>query len=148
MKRFLLLFVPLWFTLAGQAAQVERQGAFVTVRPDGGEARVVRLQVMADGIIRVRATSEEALPEKQRSLMIVEQKAKPMFTVEEDARSVRVKAAKVTAVVDKRNGRVAFLDASGRRCCKRRKRERHSSRSMCRSANSAADIRQRSRDTD
>ena len=114
MKRFLLLFVPLWFTLAGQAAQVERQGAFVTVRPDGGEARVVRLQVMADGIIRVRATSEEALPEKQRSLMIVEQKAKPMFTVEEDAWSVRVKAAKVTAVVDKRNGRVAFLDASGK----------------------------------
>jgi len=114
MKRFSLLLFIVWSTLIGHTAQVEQRGSFVTIRPNGGEARVVRLQVVDDDIIRVQATCEEVLPQKPQSLIIVEQKAKPKFTVEENDQSVKVKAPKVTAVVDKHNGRVIFLDASGR----------------------------------
>ena len=47
------------------------------VKADG--PRVVRLQVVNDNIIRVQATSESQLPEKQ-SLIVVNQTAKPKFT--------------------------------------------------------------------
>ena len=75
MKKELLLAATLIFALWGQAAEVEQSGYGVTVRPDGGQARVVRLEVMNDNIIRVRATSENALPKKRPSLMIVPQTA-------------------------------------------------------------------------
>ena len=112
MKQILLMS---WLLCSvGWAAQVERQGVYVTIRPDEGGARVVRLQVMNDGIIRVRATSEETLPEKQQSLMVVKQEVKPKFTVEEDAERVQVKAKKVTAVVRKRDGKIDFYNAEGK----------------------------------
>ena len=101
--------------LMAQAGSVEHQGQFVVIHPDGGEARVVRLQVVNDGIIRVQATSDDRLPEKPKSLMVVEQTAKPRFTVTQDENAVYVKAAKVTAVVDKKTGVVGFFDAQGKK---------------------------------
>lgn len=112
MKQILLMS---WLLCSvGWAAQVERQGVYVTIHPNEGGARVVRLQVMNDGIIRVRATSEETLPEKQQSLIVVKQEVKPKFTVEEDAERVQVKAKKITAVVRKRDGKIDFYNAEGK----------------------------------
>ena len=112
-------------SLALQAAEVERSGQFVTIRPDGGEARVVRLQVVGDRIIRVQATSASELPQKQPSLIFVEQKAKPAFEVKEDGRAVRVVAAEVQAVVDKQTGEVVFLDADGKKLLGETKSGKH-----------------------
>ena len=42
---------------------------------------MVRLQVVGDAIIRVQATSENQLPQKPQSLMVVEQTARPKYTV-------------------------------------------------------------------
>ena len=95
------------------AATVERQGNYVTIRPDGGQAKVIRLQVVNDNIIRVQATSDSQLPQKQPSLMIVEQTSVPLFTVSEEDYTVNVKAKGVEAVVDKRNGHIEFLDGNG-----------------------------------
>ena len=113
MKQVLLFLLLIGCALC-HAAQVERLGTSITIRPDKGEARVVRLQVVGDGIIRVQATSEAQLPVKQQSLIIVEQKGKPKFAVEEDAACVKMKAAKVTAVVSKLDGRIWFYDATGK----------------------------------
>ena len=55
------------------AAEVQQNGNKVMVKPDGGQAKVICLEVMNDNIIRVRATSERALPVKKPSLMIVPQ---------------------------------------------------------------------------
>ena len=85
-----------------------------------GGAKVVRLQVINDNIIRVQATSEDALPQKQ-SLMIVEQTAKPKFTVSEDDDKVIVKAQNVEARVDVESGRVTFYDANGKELLKEAK---------------------------
>lgn len=115
MKRLKILFLSLLTgVLCAQAATVERQGRTVIIRPDNGQARVVCLEVVNDGIIRVRATSEEALPQKPKSLIIVPQTATPQYEVTEDAENICVKAAQVQAVVSRRTGRITFLDADGK----------------------------------
>ena len=97
------------------AVDYKINGQFITIpveKPQVGGAKVVRLQVVSDNIIRVQATSEAQLPEKQ-SLIIVKQTKKPKFEVV-DGDLLRVKAANVEARVDKQTGRVRFYDAAGK----------------------------------
>ena len=98
----------------GQAAEVSRSANGVMVRPDGGQARVVCLQVMGDAIVRVRATSADALPEKQQSLMVVPQTAKPKCDISETDVAVTVRTSRMQAVVNKQTGALSFLDAKGK----------------------------------
>ena len=114
LTRLFVSVVLLGLAAVVQAADVKQQGNCVTVIPDGGQAKVVRLQVINDNIIRVQATSKDALPEKPKSLMIVPQTAKPKFEVSEDAATVTVKAKNVKAVVQKATGAVAFYDGEGK----------------------------------
>lgn len=109
--------------LAMAAAEVQQSGNKVTVKPDGGQAKVICLEVMNDNIIRVRATSESALPVKKPSLMIVPQTApaKNTYTVSENEQSVTVKAKNVTAVVNKATGAIVFFDATGKQLLKEAK---------------------------
>ena len=58
-----------------------RSGNSVTIqvaKPQCDGAKMVRLEVVNENIIRVRATPEETFPEKT-SIIIVPQKAKPQF---------------------------------------------------------------------
>ena len=109
--------------LTAQAADVKQQGNLVTIYPDGGQAKVVGLEVINDNIIRVRATSADALPQKPKSLMIVPQKApaKGSYTISEEGGTVVVTAKNVKAVVDKQTGEVTFFDASGQQLLKEAK---------------------------
>ena len=117
MKR-LALFSCLLFSSAViiLAAGIETKGNVVTIRPDGGQAKVIRLEVMNDKIIRVRATSKDELPQKPASLMIVPQTtpAKGSFSVSEEGETVVVKAKEVMAVVQKADGKVTFYDEDGK----------------------------------
>ncbi len=102
------------------AADYTVDGQFVTIpvkEVKAGGARVVRLQVVNDNIIRVQATSKGQLPEKQ-SLMIVAQTQKPKFQVDENDDVVSVKAANVEARVDTESGRIKFYDAAGQELLK------------------------------
>ena len=110
----LLLTVALMASLTVEAATVEKKGQFVTIYPDKGQAKVVRLQVVGDRIIRVRATSEESLPKKPQSLIIVPQNEKPAFTVTDEDNKVCVKTSGVQAIVDKTTGVIRFLNTDGR----------------------------------
>ena len=94
------------------AADVQTNGNRVTICPDGGQAKIVCLEVINGNIIRVRATSQDALPQKPASLMIVPQKApaKSSYTIEEKDGNVIVKADDVKAVVSKATGEVSFFD--------------------------------------
>lgn len=85
----------------------------VTVRlenKDGKGPRMVRLQVINDAIIRIRATPEEQFPMKKKSLIVVPQVCCTAYQVEEGAKSVTLKTAKLKATVDKATGRLAFAD--------------------------------------
>ncbi len=97
-----------------------RSGNSVTIqvaKPQRDGAKMVRLEVVNENIIRVRATPEETFPEKT-SLIIVPQKAKPQFEVSENDKGVIVKTACVSAEVDKLTGDVAFFDAQGKKLLK------------------------------
>ena len=102
--------VSLW------AADYKVEGNFVTVpvqETTAGGAQVVRLQVINDNIIRVQATSESALPKQKPSLMIVEQKALPVYDVKQEGSLVVVKAKNVEARVNVKSGHIVFYDAQG-----------------------------------
>ena len=123
-KSFFMLisFLLLCYT-EGYASDVIKNENGVTIcldSPSKDGAKLVRLEVVNENIIRVRATSESSFPEKQ-SLMIVSQRNKPQFTVTDKGDAVCVKTANVQAVVDKNCGAVTFLDASGKRLLKEAK---------------------------
>ena len=120
MKRIFNLVSALMLSSTMMAASVQTSGNSVTIRPDGGQAKVISLEVMNDNIIRVRATSKDALPVKPASLMIVPQTApaKGSYSVTEDADFVMVKAKNVKAVVSKATGQITFFDAAGNRLLK------------------------------
>lgn len=58
-KQGLMVTLLLAGTMTMQAADVKQQGNTVTIRPDGGQAKVICLEVINDNIIRVRATPKE-----------------------------------------------------------------------------------------
>ena len=120
MKRIFNLVSALMLSSTMMAASVQTSGNNVTIRPDGGQAKVISLEVMNDNIIRVRATSKDALPVKPASLMIVPQTApaKGSYSITEDADFVMVKAKNVKAVVSKANGQITFFDAAGNQLLK------------------------------
>ncbi|MBQ9356550.1 MAG: DUF4968 domain-containing protein, partial [Prevotella sp.] len=118
MRTKLLFSALVWLgaALTSTAAEVQTEGNRVIIRPDGGQARVVCLEVMNDHIIRVRATSESELPQKRPSLMIVPQAAPAAstYSVSDEGDNVSVTARQVKAVVSKQTGRITFYDANGR----------------------------------
>ena len=119
MKIAIQLFLMTAFALYATVAQaaVKAEGNFVTIdieNAQAGAARVVRLQVVNDNIVRVQATCEAQLPTKPASLMIVQQTAKPKFTVTDNGDSYCVKAKNVTATVNKADGRIKFTDEGGK----------------------------------
>ena len=120
----MLLSAALLGCLTISAADVRRNGNIVTIRPDGGQAKVIQLEVMNDNIIRVRATSKDELPVKPASLMIVPQQTfKGSVEVKETEASasehivspayVYVKAKNVWVRVSKSSGRIRFFDGKG-----------------------------------
>ena len=116
MKKIFLLGSVLVATMTSLAADVKTSENQVTIRPDGGQAKVIRLEVMNDRIIRVRATSKETLPEKPASLMIVPQTtpARGSYTVSDEGEAVVVTAKNVKAVVKKATGEITFFDGDGK----------------------------------
>ena len=115
MKRFGIIVSALLTAVVLMADDVKIDGNSVTIRPDSGQAKTIRLEVVNDNIIRVRATSKDELPQKPQSLMIVPQKApaKNSFSIDEEDDKVTVKARNVSAVVDTETGEVSFFDANG-----------------------------------
>ena len=122
MKKLLCVMSALMATTMLMADEVQKSGNSVTIRPDEGQAKVIRLEVINNNIIRVRATSKETLPEKPASLMIVPQAAPPKdVDIDDDDDKVTVKAKNVKAVVDTETGSIAFFDANGKELLKEAK---------------------------
>ena len=74
--------------------------------------RIVRLEVVNDDIIRVRATCTDAFPEKH-SLIVVPQKSAAKYKVTEKNGMITLKAKNIKAVVNEATGHIAFYDAKG-----------------------------------
>ena len=94
-------------------SDVKQQGQQVTVKTQSGDAKLVRLEVMGEKIIRVSATAEAKFADKP-SLIIVPQTEKTPYELIQSGDTVQVKTAAVIANVLKSNGRVWFTDAEGK----------------------------------
>ncbi len=77
------------------------------------DVRKVRVEVMGEKLIHVSATPEKDFSTEQ-SLVVVPQKDKTSFTVEEQGDEVAVKTSAISAVVSKKTGEVRFTDAAGK----------------------------------
>lgn len=105
LKSFLSALLLLMAT-AVNADDYTVNGGFVSINVKNlvsNGPKVVRLQVINDNIIRVQATPEGALPQKE-SLIIVPQADFKNFTVKQDGNTVEVKTKNVKATVDAMTG--------------------------------------------
>lgn len=110
---FCLLAAFLMFSCGGTNVQKITDGVIVNIRQkQPTDVRKIRLQVMGDKLIRVSATPENQFSNRE-SLIIVPQKEKASFTVEETEASVGVVTSEVRVTVDKITGEVNFTDLEG-----------------------------------
>lgn len=101
--------------ILSSCSDVSRDGSYVTVRladPQPGNAATVRLQVIGDKIIRVTATPERRL-KADRSLAVLPQNGSAEYRVEESEDNIRVSTSSLSAVVDRKDGRVSFFGPDG-----------------------------------
>ena len=85
--------VSLW------AAGYQKQGRCITLSLPANpkQAKTVRLTIVSDNIIRVEATPEDAIPQKRKSLVVVNREGKYTADVKEDDRMVTVETAAIIA---------------------------------------------------
>ena len=98
------------------AGNYTREGNSVVVKvqnPQAQGARLVRLQVLGQKIIRVEATAEQQFPATQ-SLIIVPQNNITQFTINEAPDRVEVSTSSLKAVVTTSTGRVCFYDENNK----------------------------------
>ena len=104
------------FCFASQPAVADgyqRDGRKITIQlPAQSEAhaRTLRLTVVSDNIIRVEATPDKAIPNKRKSLIVVNREGKYAADVSESEATLTLTTARLTATVDKQNGRLTFVD--------------------------------------
>lgn len=118
MKRnniFLLALLMLKASVAVAAVTpVSDKGVTIKVkRPTSEGARLVRIEAVADNILRVRATKENAFVDKT-SLVVVPQDGLATCQTTFGKDEVRVNAKNIRAVVNERNGHIAFYDSQGK----------------------------------
>ena len=104
-----------WMLMACSGGGYEKtsNGIIVNVeQQQPTDVRKVKVEVMGEKLIHVSATPEKNFS-KAESLIIVPQKDKTDFSVEESEDAVSVKTSEVCAIVSKATGEVRFTDASG-----------------------------------
>ena len=99
-------------TMGAQAADFVQNGNYLTVQlkqhQNYGPSQI-RLQVVNDRIIRVQATAEQGFRNKQ-SLIIVPQKGKANYKVEEQGDELIITTAAMRAVLNEATGQITFYD--------------------------------------
>lgn len=99
---------------AGSGLQKTENGIIVEINQQRStDVRKVRVEVMGEKLIHVSATPEKNFSEEP-SLIIVPQKNKAGFKVEEQDDEIMVKTSQLCAIVSKATGEVRFTDAAGK----------------------------------
>ncbi len=125
-----LLATTLGTVATTDAAAYQRDGRKISLeipQTSKNNVRAMRLTVVSDDIIRVEATPEEAIPNKRKSLVVVNREGKYKAEVKEDDNSLTIQTAKLTVNVDKATGKLTFTDRTtgkvlqiGRASCRER----------------------------
>lgn len=117
MKKNILLFLPLLCLCATACSSAYRQtddGVIVTLpQRSGNDARLLRLRVVEDKIIRVTAVPAGRLPKDNSLIVLPSAYADTPFTVEERNDTLLLTTAAVQAAIDLQTGALAFSDCGG-----------------------------------
>ena len=84
------------------AAGYERDGRKISLQipqTSDNNVKAMRLTVVSDAIIRVEATPEQAIPQKRKSLVVVNREGKYKADVKEDERTLTVETAKLKQIL-------------------------------------------------
>jgi alpha-D-xyloside xylohydrolase len=89
-------------------------GIVVTLNPSTVSLpKMVRIEVINDGIFRVTATPEANFSNRQSLVTVPHETGGTPFTVSHDQESVSISTAKIRATLSLRNGEVRFTDLDG-----------------------------------
>lgn len=111
---YCLLATPLVCSCTEKPYKMIENGVIVEVsRQNEQQARFVRLQALGDRLIRVSATPEDTFADEQ-SLIIIPQKEKVAFQVEERQDTILLSTAAINGFVLKSSGEVWFTDKKGK----------------------------------
>ena len=89
----------------------------VLIYPDSrlsGNAQMVKLQVMADDIIRVIASAEKSLHQRNSLAVNYSSTTKPMWDVRQEGTKLTLATKELKAVADLQTGAVSFTDLDGK----------------------------------
>ena len=100
------------YTKTDKGITVRVSGTTTGVKDFSVAPKLVRIDVLGDGIVHVSATAEEKFADRQ-SLVIVPQKSYENYTVKEDGGMVTLTTPKINAHVLKTTGEVWFTDHKG-----------------------------------
>jgi alpha-D-xyloside xylohydrolase len=112
-----LLFLMICFNGASAGDFVKTEDG-VIVHPDALFApgiKEVRLRVVSEKIIRVIASGEKKIADKQSLSVLILPVAKIDWKLSSTGRTVTIRTAKLSATVDLQTGAVSFFDASGKK---------------------------------
>ena len=122
MKMKLLAFVFISITLFTSTRSYAVPFSFikidngVIVFPDPQftlNTKAVKLQIIADNIIRVTASPQKEFPSVKSLITVYEKNSVVAWTIASTKETVTVKTKKLTAIVQLKTGAVSFFDLSG-----------------------------------
>ncbi|HZT74358.1 MAG TPA: glycoside hydrolase family 31 protein [Terriglobales bacterium] len=107
----LALAAPAQWTLPNpvQAVARGRAGVVLTLRTG-----VLRLDVRAPNIVRVRFAPGAAVPERPEFVLVHRDEPAALWSLQEDAKTVTLATAELAVAVDRASGAIAFRDGAGR----------------------------------
>ena len=91
-------------------SSVKQEGNVITVRPEEGPAKKVRLEVISEGIVRVSATPESKFSGKP-SLMVLDQPEFKDFSVENKDGLLCISTAALQVKLSLKDGKVSSYEA-------------------------------------
>ncbi len=103
------------FACARQETPVSKTDDGIIVHlPEGNPARAVRLEVIADKIIRVSATPTDSFPSDESLMIVPTLKKSADFSVMENSDEVTVTTSELSARIRLKTGAITFADPSGK----------------------------------
>jgi alpha-D-xyloside xylohydrolase len=122
MKLRLLLFACLHFTLFNAisaelpAYKTTPDGVIIFTDPQiAGASNAVKLEVISDNIIRVKAAPGKEMAPTQSLVTVYRKRPDLSWNVVSSKETVTLKTKNLNAVVDLKTGAVSFLDREGRK---------------------------------
>ena len=98
--------------MSGNVEKTEN-GVVVGIHDPGVDAKLVRLEVITDDIIRVTASTTDSFSTEKSLMVLPDIKRKGTWSLHENDTAIFLTTSKLKAIVNRGTGQVVFIDSSG-----------------------------------